>query len=89
MAAKRSEFGRGVVDAFRAGCFSMATALVRSLLEMTAWLAWPFSTPDDAEQRRRLIRLLLQGYREGRDRGVRLPSDAEKLAPGDDRPSRT
>ncbi|MBX5468875.1 MAG: hypothetical protein IRZ21_03150 [Thermoleophilaceae bacterium] len=79
VAAKQSEFGRGVVDAFRSGRFSVATALVRPVLEMTAWLAWPFSTPNDAEQRRRLIRLLLQGYRDARNRGAELPPDAEKL----------
>jgi hypothetical protein len=78
-AAKQAEFGRGIIDAFRIGRFSAATSLVRSLLEMTAWLAWPFSTPSEHRQRQRLIQLLLQGYREARNQGVQLPADAKKL----------
>jgi len=79
VAAKQAEFGRGIVDAFRSGRFSVATALVRPLLEMTAWLAWPFSTSSESRQRERLIRLLLQGYRDAQNRGVQLPPDAAKL----------
>jgi hypothetical protein len=61
VAGRQAEFGRAVVDEFRRGRFSAATVLVRSMLETTAWAAWPFATRSDKEQRRRLIRLLLDG----------------------------
>jgi hypothetical protein len=79
VAARQAEFGRGLVGEFRAGRFSAATGLVRPLLEMTAWIAWPFSTSDERQQRARLIRLLLQGYRDARNRAVRLPPDVVTL----------
>jgi hypothetical protein len=79
VASRQAEFGRSIVGAFRTGWFSPATALVRSVLEMTAWFAWPFATSDEQEQRKRLIRLLLQGYRDAQNRGVKLPPDASEL----------
>lgn len=79
VASRQAEFGRGIVDEFRLGRFSAATGLVRSLLEMTAWLAWPFSTSNAGQQRERLIRLLLQGYRDARNRGAQLPPDVVTL----------
>jgi hypothetical protein len=78
-ASRQAEFGVGIVDEFRSGRFSAATGLVRPLLEMTAWLGWPFSTSNEHEQRERLIRLLLQGYRDARNRGARLPADVVTL----------
>jgi hypothetical protein len=79
VAATQSEFGRGVVEEFLGGRFSVATALTRSLLETAAWIAWPFSVPDEEAQKARLIRLLLQGYRDAQNRGLSIPPDAADL----------
>jgi hypothetical protein len=79
VAARQSEFGRALVVEFRAGRFSAATAVVRPLLEMTVWIAWPFSASDELKQKERLIRLLLQEYRDARNLGMTLPADVQDL----------
>ena len=86
VAAKQAEFGRAVVDEFRAGRFSAAVSLVRPLLEMTAWIAWPICNPSEADQRQRVIRLVLSGYREAQHQGRELHLTLE-FARDDDRPS--
>jgi hypothetical protein len=78
-AARQAEYGRVVVEAFRAGRFGAATVVVRSLLEITAWIAWPMCAKEDDQQRARLIRLLLAEYRTARNRGTTLPPDADEL----------
>jgi hypothetical protein len=79
VAARQAEFGRAVVDEYREGRFSAATAIVRPLLEMAAWIAWPFSVPQESEQKKRLVQLLLQSYREIQAAGVKLPRDVLTL----------
>jgi hypothetical protein len=79
VAVRQAELGRAVVDDFRQGRFGAATVLVRSMLETTAWAAWPIAHASDAEQRRRLIRLLLEGYRDALDQGLSIPPDAKRL----------
>jgi hypothetical protein len=78
-AARQAEFGSAVVSDVMRGRFGPATVLARSMLETTAWIAWPIGHPDDGEQRRRLIRLLLQGYRDSHNQGLTLPDDANEL----------
>lgn len=46
---------------------------------MAAWVAWPFPVGDDNLQKSRLIQLLLEGWRDGRNRGMKLPPDAVDL----------
>jgi hypothetical protein len=79
VAARQSEFGRALVTEFRAGRFSAATAVLRPLLEVTVWIAWPFSASSEDRQKRRLIQLLLQQYRDARSLGVDLPADVVNL----------
>jgi hypothetical protein len=79
VAARQSEFALAVITEFREGRFSAATAVVRSLFEMTVWIAWPFTVSDETQQRQRLVRILLQGYRDARNIGVTLPPDAVAL----------
>lgn len=43
------------------------------------WLAWPMCAKEEVTQRKRLIRLLLQQYRDAGNRGLKLPADVEKL----------
>src|SRR3954469_12107528 len=69
VAARQSELGRAIAEEFRAGRFGATSILLRSALETTAWIAWPLAGKTDAEQRQRLIRLLLQGYRDLRNKG--------------------
>lgn len=79
VASRQGEFGDAVVHEFRSGRFSAATGLLRPLLEMTAWIAWPFSLSREGQQKQRLVQLLLQGYRDARNRGVELPADVVRL----------
>jgi hypothetical protein len=79
VAARQSEFGSALVTDFRAGRFSAATAVLRPLLEMTVWIAWPFSASDEGKQKQRLIQLLLEQYRDVRNLGMTLPSDVVAL----------
>jgi hypothetical protein len=79
VAARQAEFGEAVISDFRHGRFSAATSLVRSMLETTVWISWALGRPDDEEQKRRLIRLLLVGYRDARSKGQEIPPDAHRL----------
>jgi hypothetical protein len=79
VASRQSEFGRALVTEFRAGRFGAATALVRPLLEMTVWIGWPFTAADEHHQKQRLIRLLLQEYRDAQNLGMTLPADVLAL----------
>jgi hypothetical protein len=79
VAARQSEFALAVITEFRKGRFSAATAVVRSLFETTVWIAWPFTASGEDQQRQRLIRLLLQGYRDARNIGATLPADVLAL----------
>jgi hypothetical protein len=79
VAGRQAEFGRALVDEFRRGRFTVATALVRSMLETTAWAAWPLTTSSEKGQKARLIRLLLEGYRDAQHTGVTIPPDAQRL----------
>jgi hypothetical protein len=49
------------------------------MLETTVWISWALGHPDDAEQKRRLIRLLLVGYRDARNKGQQIPPDAQAM----------
>jgi hypothetical protein len=79
VAGRQAEFGRALVDEFRRGRFTVATTLVRSMLETAAWAAWPIGHSSDVEQRARLIRLLLDGYRDAQQKGMTIPPDARRL----------
>ena len=46
---------------------------------MTVWIAWPFSASEERKQKQRLIRLLLQEYRDARNLGMTLPADVLAL----------
>jgi hypothetical protein len=65
VAARQSEFGRALVDDFRTGRFSAATGMLRPLLEMTAWIAWPFSATEESEQIQRLMSAPAAGVSRG------------------------
>jgi hypothetical protein len=49
------------------------------MLETTTWAAWALATPSEKEQKVRLIRLLLEGYRDAQHKGVTIPPDAQRL----------
>jgi hypothetical protein len=82
VAARQAEFGRSIVDTFRVGRFTAASALTRSLLEMTVWICWPLADSDLTVQRERLVRLVVDQYRAAMSRGQAVPPDASALVRG-------
>ena len=79
LAAKQVDFGHLIVAGYRAGRYSAIAALVRTLFEDTTLLAW-LAIPDDSTvQAPRVMRVLLQFYRDAQNKGQKLPPDAVKL----------
>jgi hypothetical protein len=79
LAAKQAEFGHLVVEGYREAHYTPEAALVRTLFEDTTLLAW-IGVPDDpGQQRDRAIRAVLGFYRDARNKGYRLPPDADQL----------
>jgi hypothetical protein len=79
VSAKQAEFAHLIVEGYRKGYFTPIAALVRTLFEDTTLLAW-MSVPDDAEQQTaRAIRVLRALYNDARNKGTRLPADAEQM----------
>ena len=79
VAAKEAEFAHLVVEGYRGGYFTPMAALVRTLFEDTTLLAWMGLPDDAAQQATRAVRVLRAFYIEKRNRGMRLPTDAEHL----------
>jgi hypothetical protein len=79
LSAKQAEFAHLIADGYRKGYFTPIAALVRTLFEDTTLLAW-VSQPDDSDQQTsRAIRVLRAFYNDARNKGIRLPPDAEHM----------
>jgi hypothetical protein len=79
MAAKQVDFGHLIVAGYRVGRYSAIAPLVRTVFEDTTLLAWLAMPDDSEEQAPRVTRVLLQFYRDARNKGQALPPDADKL----------
>jgi hypothetical protein len=79
VACKQVEFAHLIVAGYRTGRYSATASLVRTLFEDATLLAW-MALPDDSDdQAQRVMRVMLQFYREAVNRGREVPPDAVEL----------
>jgi hypothetical protein len=79
LATKQAEFGHLVAEGYRRGRYTAIAALVRTLFEDATLLSWMAIPNDSEDQVRRVVRVLVDYYRDARNQGKSIPPDAEQL----------
>jgi hypothetical protein len=79
LATKQAEFGHLVAEGYRRGRYTAIAALVRTLFEDATLLSWMAIPNESGDQVRRVVRVLVDYYRDARNQGNTIPPDAEQL----------